>query len=559
MEGVAEVFKLSRRKGSAKWQVRKRWPSDVATILNGEFNASTGEEDRKAAQHRLPLISAEYERRVAAARARLAAAPRTEITEAEAHRMAADFYRESLPRFIVRRPLEAMDHVALLKGTGEQLAAARRMMGRGDHSAVRAAARTLAEQAGLSLPEGSPSLDHLYRMLMRAFVELHEAAFAHLSGEAHYQPRDVAMALATAELTSPAPIERGAAPSKTVENLIEAYEADKAASWSGSSKKAVVPVFRVLRDVFAGRELASITRDDARRAVKLLEGLPTQLGRRKELIGLTPRQAVDKAQELSLPTLAPKTINDGYLLHIASMFNWARKEQWVSSNPFEGLRVFDPVDDAERRDPFTVEQLNALFRGRPWQGPWRAGARAPGAFWVPLLCLFHGLRNGEAAGLRVQDVGEEDELPVLYIRPYGEKRLKTKEARGTLPVHPELLRLGFLRFVAERKEAGADLLFPEGTTNSRGQVAAKLGERFSAHVKALGLIGRKLGMHSFRHNFEDRLRAAELPERTALALARRTEAGSSSVYGKGLSARQKTEALAKVRYPGLDLSHLGGS
>lgn len=27
---------------------------------------------------------------------------------------------------------------------------------------------------------------------------------------------------------------------------------------------------------------------------------------------------------------------------------------------------------------------------------------------MPLLCLFHGLRNGEAAGLRVEDIDEED-------------------------------------------------------------------------------------------------------------------------------------------------------
>lgn len=280
--------------------------------------------------------------------------------------------------------------------------------------------------------------------------------------------------------------------------------------------------------------------------MKLLEGLPTQLGRRKELVGLTPRQAAEKTRELTLPTLSPKTINDGYLLHIASMFNWARKEQWVASNPFEGLRVFDPMDDADRRDPFTTDQLNKLFSSAPWTGPWSKRARGLGAFWVPLLCLFDGLRNGEAAGLRVQDVGEEDGLSVLYIRPYGEQRLKTKDARGTIPIHPKLFSLGLLGFVDERREAGAELLFPEGTANSRGQVAAKLGERFSAHVRALGFTGRKLGMHSFRHNFEDRLRAAELPERTALALARRTEAGSSSVYGQGLSARQKAEALARV-------------
>jgi len=89
------VFKLSRRKASAKWQVRKRWPTDVAAILKGEFNASTGEEDRKLAQQRLPLIAAEYERRVAQARERIALRPRGELTEAEAHRMAADFSHDT--------------------------------------------------------------------------------------------------------------------------------------------------------------------------------------------------------------------------------------------------------------------------------------------------------------------------------------------------------------------------------------------------------------------------------------------------------------------------------
>jgi integrase len=308
--------------------------------------------------------------------------------------------------------------------------------------------------------------------------------------------------------------------------------------------------------VFADRTVSSITREDARAVVKLLEGLPTMIGRRAELKGLTVRQAVEKGRELELPTIQPKTINDGYLIHMAGLFNWAVKETWIAATPFSGLSVHDPVDDAERRDPFTLDQLTKLFAKSPWGAPWVAGGERPGAYWVPLLCLFHGLRNGEAAGLRVEDIGEEDGVSVIRIRAYEGKALKTKGARGSLPVHPELLRLGFLAFVAERRGAGVELLFPEGTANNRGQIGAKLAERFSAHVKGLGFTGRRLGTHSFRHNFEDRLRAAELAERTALALARRTEPGSSSVYGSGLSARQKLEAITKITYPGLDLLHL---
>ena len=342
----------------------------------------------------------------------------------------------------------------------------------------------------------------------------------------------------------------------TIEKLIGAYEADKSPGWSGSSKKAVVPVFRILLEVFAGRDLNSINRVDARAIVKLLEELPAQIGKRPALKGLTIKQAVEKGRELALPTIGPKTINDGYLMHIAAMWNWAVKEEWVASSPFKGLSVHDPVDDADRRDPFSADQLTTLFSGAPWTAPWTTGGEKAGAYWVPLLCLFQGLRNSEAAGLRVEDIGEDDGVPVIRIRGYVGRTIKGKGARGTLPLHPEVLGIGFLAYFAERRDAGVELLFPEGTANGRGQVAAKLAERFSTHVKRLGLIGTKLGTHSFRHCFEDRLREAELVERTALALARRKEAGSSRVYGHGLSARQKAEAIAKIIYPGLDLSHL---
>ena len=343
---------------------------------------------------------------------------------------------------------------------------------------------------------------------------------------------------------------------QTIEALLTAYEADKSPLWGGSSRKAVKPVFRLLRDIFADRTVGSITRQDARDLRDLLCELPMFVGRQKETAGKSIRDAVAIGRKLGLPVLQPKTINDGYLLHISSIFGWAVREQWMHSNPFTGLTVHDPVADEDRRDPFTPAQLQTLLSQHHWATPFETETGRPGAYWVPLLCLFHGLRNGEAAGLRVEDVGEDEGHPVLHIRPYDGRAIKTESSRGTLPIHPELIRMGFLQYVQHRAARREVLLFPEGTANGRGQVAAKLGERFSKHVKSLGFEGRKLGMHSFRHNFEDRLRAAELPERTALALARRKESGSSGVYGSGLSAKQKAEALAKVTYPGLNLLHL---
>lgn len=539
------VFKLSRRKGSAKWQVRKRWPSDVTSILKGEFNVSTSEEDKRAAQQRLPLIAAEYEKRVEEARAKLSEGPKEHISEAEAHRMAADFFRVTLPTYTVTRQLDLRAHAALLQDTKERLATLKQMMGRNEFGPVAGVAREMVKRAGAELPDGSPSWEHVQRLLMRALIELQKASVANLSGEPEYTPSDP-------NLLSP-PAEK---PQHTIEALIEAYSADKSPSWSDSSKKAVRPVFRFLRELFPDREAASVTREEARASVELLQSLPTNVTKRKETKDLSTPEAARRNRDGRLPALSPKSVNDAYLMHISSMFNWARKEQWVAANPFEGLSVHDPVDDVDRRDPFRPSQLQKLFSGGPWERPWNSERSGAGDFWVPLLCLFHGLRLGEAAGLRVEDVEEVGGIPCIHLRAYDNRSLKTKEARGTLPLHPELLRLGFLRHVNTRKAAGEELVFEDGTANNRGQVGTSIGKRFSRLVKRQQFEGRKLGMHSFRHNFEDRLREAELPDRTALALARRKEAGARGGYGDGLSLKAKATAIELIQYPGLSLEHL---
>lgn len=80
------MFKISKRKGSSLWQVRKRWPTDVAPILTGEFTRSTSESDRKLAEVKLPIISAEYVALVENARRRLADNPFHDLSELEIRR-----------------------------------------------------------------------------------------------------------------------------------------------------------------------------------------------------------------------------------------------------------------------------------------------------------------------------------------------------------------------------------------------------------------------------------------------------------------------------------------
>ena len=379
-------------------------------------------------------------------------------------------------------------------------------------------------------------------MQMRAFVELHRAAVAGLEGDAAYTPYDADLLAVPEAVQGPAP--------RTVDDLLTAYVAAKDAGWTPSTRRAVGPVARLLREEFSERPVDSITRDDAREFVGLIQQLPVGLGTRAALRDLPARDAIAKARTLGIPSLSTKTVNDGYIVHVVAVFNWAVTEGWLTSHPFHKLKIKDTIDDADRRDPFTAEQLKTLFQANPWDRRWEQDRDHPARYWVPLLCLFQGFRLKEAVGLRAEDICVEDGIPVIKLLPNEARTLKNAAARSVLPIHPELIRLGFPQFAAQ---CGSGYLFPAEVEQDVGH---RLSSWFSGHVRAKGFEGRKLGMHSFRHGFEDRLREAGLPERTAAALSRRSEGGAKKGYGDGLSLRAKLAALEQVIYPQLSLEHL---
>ena len=83
-----------------------------------------------------------------------------------------------------------------------------------------------------------------------------------------------------------------------------------------------------------------------------------------------------------------------------------------------------------------------------------------------------------------------------------------------MPVHPSLIELGFVEFVAlRRRESGTNaLLFPSSAPNEGGK-SPKLGrayeQTFLRFVRDTMAFGSGYGNHSFRHQLEDRVRNAQ--------------------------------------------------
>jgi integrase len=303
----------------------------------------------------------------------------------------------------------------------------------------------------------------------------------------------------------------------------------------------------------------------------------------REALQELPVRRAGKLQRATLPelvewskknpgarTVSAATVNK-LLGGVQAVVVWARDNGLIPdhvpwADPFSNMRLDEPESD---RAPWEPTELRVLFASPVFtEGARPKAGRGEAAFWLPLLALFTGARLSEIAPLSVADV-KTDELTNIHSIAITEdleqgRRLKTPGSRRVVPVHPELIRIGFIEFVQRvRQEHGGEArLFPLLTRGPRGGYGEAWSKWFGRYIRQLGISNRALVFHSFRHCFKDALRAAGVSEDVNDALTGHAGAGS---VGRSYGAKEMlkrfglsilNDAVSKVRYPGLDLSRL---
>jgi integrase len=122
-----------------------------------------------------------------------------------------------------------------------------------------------------------------------------------------------------------------------------------------------------------------------------------------------------------------------------------------------------------------------------------------------------------------------------------------------VPIHDELVRLGFLDYVEERQHAKDERLFPLLKANSYGRWTPNWSKWWGryAREKAQIVDPRKV-FHSFRHAFKDACRACGIAEDVHDALTGHASAGGvGRAYGGAYPLKPLADAMGKLRYGGL--------
>jgi integrase len=179
-------------------------------------------------------------------------------------------------------------------------------------------------------------------------------------------------------------------------------------------------------------------------------------------------------------------------------------------------------------------------------------------FWLPLLGLFHGNCLEEFAQLYREDVQKADGVWVLRIHDEGDRQVKNDQSIRSVPLHSELLRLGFLEYVAGTAPHPTDRLFPGlkpgGPDQKMGYYYTKDFARYRGQI---GVKRRGLDYHSFRHGLNTKLYEADVNEGWIDLMTGHESGGEGRRrYLKSIKPSTLRGALEKVTWPEIDLSAL---
>lgn len=151
---------------------------------------------------------------------------------------------------------------------------------------------------------------------------------------------------------------------------------------------------------------------------------------------------------------------------LSSILNFAINEQMIERNPCRGLRVIDPVKKRDKRLPFSDDQLQIIFDSPIYREEIESH-RQTARFGVSLISLFTGMRLNEICALDLSDVQTIDGVPCFLVREASDKSIKTDASERHVPVHQQLIEIGFMRFFEKHKLAGGRKLFSELTVCHR--------------------------------------------------------------------------------------------
>ncbi|MDG1340978.1 MAG: tyrosine-type recombinase/integrase [Paracoccaceae bacterium] len=301
---------------------------------------------------------------------------------------------------------------------------------------------------------------------------------------------------------------------------------------------------KLLSDVFGDKPISDIEHNDWVAFNDVLFGLPKSHGKSKgdsertcfEIIERAKKKAdiekrkarhttepKRKEQPRAKPTLAtypalsPRTVQR-HQTNLKAALNYAVEVSEIDRNPYAEYALSEAIIEEMRQArpdssrKLWHEEFDDLIRTKKWQSD-KTAIDDP-LFWLPIISRLHGMRSQEILQLKPNNVRLDAGIYYFDIERGTGQSAKSNNARRLIPLHSQLIDLGFLELIAWTKRNKKRRIFSdvEPSSCSKQSLSGPFGKRFYNYRKAQGIYEERRDFHALRTTFNSKMVGLAVPD-----------------------------------------------
>lgn len=321
--------------------------------------------------------------------------------------------------------------------------------------------------------------------------------------------------------------------------------------------------FKSFIEIVGDKKLSQYRYADANVYANAISKLPRYPHLNRAFDNCTYKEMIEIGQQIGAPVIELST-QQRHIKILKAVFHWFADKFNLRRDASEGVDMTKYVrDDDQSGTPFSKEDLEKIF----------AHARVlkykhPDEYWIPLIGLYTGMRVNEIAQLYTSDITQEEIFDIttgdtrkiycfkVQLDDEGKKRLKSRNAKRTIPMHSKLIELGLLKYWDDIKARGLKHLFPGlkwGENGPGGEVSSWFNNGYLRNQCEIPEDTKTF--HSFRNHFETVADRSGILETALIRLCGYGRGMSiwRTHYIKDATLEECNGAMLQMVFPKLDL------
>ena len=320
----------------------------------------------------------------------------------------------------------------------------------------------------------------------------------------------------------------------------------------GSDNKILEEFVEIVGDF----DFSRVTKKEVSYYIDVQTKLPPNRKKSQKYRDLTIKQVM----ELNLSqkeTQTPQNINKR-LSKLSVFGNWGVRQGLLLTNPFSGMK-FLVKKQPNRRQPFTTDDLKKILKPETYLN-WTINFEHPYKihkvnnklpyYWVFLLGIFSGMRTNEMCQLRLSDLKKVDKIWFMFVEDSENTKVKTESSIRKIPLHPQLIELGFIDYVGNLRKKKKTRVFWE-LREDRDGFASKVSRHYNEKfLPAIGVWEKhKKVLYCTRHTFINKLYSEKVDENVIKTLVGHEKEFTMKHYGGDpFTPEVLLEEISKVNY-----------